>query len=234
MKLEEVLSYLESKGSAQTKKVLRRHGAREPFFGVKVADLKLLQKKIKIDHELAIELYATGNSDAMYLAAMVADHSKFSKNDLQTWAKKAYWYLISDYALAYAAAKSRFGFELSEEWIHANDEFVQSAGWSTLASLISTTSNEELSISTIKEKLEYIEKNLHASKNRVRYAMNNFVLSSGIYIPELTEQCKRIGANLGAIKVDMGETSCKVPKITEYIAKVELKNKIGIKRKLNL
>ncbi len=47
MEIDEVLSYLESRGSEQTRKVLRRHGARDPFYGMKVADLKVLQKKIK-------------------------------------------------------------------------------------------------------------------------------------------------------------------------------------------
>ena len=53
---------------SKPKKVFTRHGAREPFFGVKVGNLKILVKKIKTDHKLALELFKTGNSDAMYLA----------------------------------------------------------------------------------------------------------------------------------------------------------------------
>ena len=47
MTKEEVLQQLERYGNEGTKKVLMRHGAKEPFFGVKVQDLKKIQKKIK-------------------------------------------------------------------------------------------------------------------------------------------------------------------------------------------
>jgi 3-methyladenine DNA glycosylase AlkD len=64
----EVMKELQSLGSEATKAILSKHGAREPFFGVKVEDLKKVMKKIKNDQQLAMELYETGNSDAMYLA----------------------------------------------------------------------------------------------------------------------------------------------------------------------
>ena len=68
MTANEILVELEKMGDASTKKTLMNHGAREPFFGVKVADLKTILKKTKKNHELSLELYRTGNSDAMYLA----------------------------------------------------------------------------------------------------------------------------------------------------------------------
>lgn len=45
------------------------------MFGVSVADMKVIAKRIKGEQDLACELYQTGNSDAMYLAGMVADGS---------------------------------------------------------------------------------------------------------------------------------------------------------------
>jgi 3-methyladenine DNA glycosylase AlkD len=48
------------------------------MFGVKVGDLKPIVKQIKGDQELAMQLYATGNSDAMYLAGLVADGRKMT------------------------------------------------------------------------------------------------------------------------------------------------------------
>jgi hypothetical protein len=39
---DEVMLELARFGDEQTKKVLTRHGAREPFYGVKVGDLKTL------------------------------------------------------------------------------------------------------------------------------------------------------------------------------------------------
>ena len=89
--VEEVMSSLEQMGSEQTKKVLTKHGAREPFYGVKVGDLKKIQKKVKKDYTLSKALFDTGNSDAMYLAGLIADEKLMTKSDLQSWAEKAYW-----------------------------------------------------------------------------------------------------------------------------------------------
>jgi 3-methyladenine DNA glycosylase AlkD len=54
---------------------------------VLVGDLKPLAKKIKGDQALASALYATGNSDAMYLAGLVADGAKMSRAELNAWAR---------------------------------------------------------------------------------------------------------------------------------------------------
>lgn len=78
MTKSEVMLELSKFGNEQTKKIFARHGAREPFYGVKVGDLKTLVKKIKTDHNLALELYETGNSDAMYLAGLIADEALVS------------------------------------------------------------------------------------------------------------------------------------------------------------
>jgi hypothetical protein len=64
-----ILIDLEKKGTEKTRKIYARHGmATENMFGVSVADLKVIAKKIKGQQALACELYATGNLDAMYLA----------------------------------------------------------------------------------------------------------------------------------------------------------------------
>jgi 3-methyladenine DNA glycosylase AlkD len=65
MTVDEIMQQLQQMGSEQTKKVFLRHGAREPFFGVKVEDLKKIQKKVKSDYQLSLQLFNTGNSDAM-------------------------------------------------------------------------------------------------------------------------------------------------------------------------
>lgn len=49
MTLEETMTLLASKGTEQTKKTYRRHGAPEPFFGVKIGDMKPILKMVKGD-----------------------------------------------------------------------------------------------------------------------------------------------------------------------------------------
>src|SRR6266576_1704166 len=99
MTVQSIMVELKAKGSDGIKKILLKHGVKEPFFGVKVEDLKVIQKKIKKDYQLAKDLYATGNADAMYLAGLIADDEKMTKADLNTWVEKAVSNSICDYTV---------------------------------------------------------------------------------------------------------------------------------------
>ena len=92
MTAQDVLDELKAVAKPSIKKVHMSHGAREPFYGVSVEDLKKIQKRIKRDHALAIELYETGISDAMYLAGLNVDDSKMTKKDLNRWVNQASWH----------------------------------------------------------------------------------------------------------------------------------------------
>lgn len=231
MKLNEVLAELESYGSEQTKKTLLKHGAKEPFFGVKVADLKKIIKKTKKNHELSLELYNTGNSDAMYLAGLMADETKLTKEILNDWADKAYWYYLSEYTVPWVTAETSFGFELGNEWINSPEERFAAAGWATIANFAIVNQNENLDTGAYSKLLDNVEKNIHSSQNRVRYAMNGFVITVGAQINELTDKAIAVAGKIGKVEVNVGDTACKVPLATEYIQKVIDRASIGKKKK---
>ena len=231
MTKSEVMKELKNYGNETTKQIFINHGAREPFFGVKVQDLKKIVKKIKKDYKLSLELYDTGNSDAMYLAGLIADEMAMTKQDLQKWVKGAYWYMISDYTVPWVAAESNFGKELALEWIESDREFIASAGWATLSNLVALKPDSELNINDLSVLLDRVAENILNSQNRVRYSMNGFVIAVGSYVKELTDKAIMIGEKIGKVHVDMGGTSCKVPLATEYIQKVIARGNHGKKRK---
>lgn len=231
MTAKEILKELEEYGSEQTKKTLIKHGAKEPFFGVKVADLKKILKKTKKIHELSLELYATGNSDAMYLAGLMADETKITKEQLNDWADKAYWYYLSEYTVPWVAAESKYGIELGLEWIESKEERFASAGWATLAYYAGVNEDENLDIELYKKLLERAEKEIHQAQNRVRYAMNGFVIAIGSYIEELNQKSTSVAEKIGKVEVTLGSTACKVPLAKDYIQKVVDKGYLGKKRK---
>jgi len=232
MTKDEVLKELESFGNEQTKKIFMRHGAKEPFFGVKVGDLKKIVKKTKKNHELSLELFSTGNSDAMYLAGLIADEEKITKANLQSWIKSANWFMLADYSVASVAAESKHGWELALEWIKSDREMTASGGWSTLSNLVSIKEDSDLDLVVLGQMLDHIESNIHESENRVRYTMNGFVIAVGSYVKELSERAKEVASNIGKVNVYMGKTSCKVPLASEYIDKVIDKGRLGLKRKI--
>ncbi len=231
MTAADILAELKSRGSEQTKKTLMRHGAREPFFGVKIEDLKKIQKRIKMDHRLALDLYATGNSDAMYLAGLIADDAKMTKKDLQKWAKEAYWHMLSGFTVPWVASGSPHGWELALDWIDSKKDNIATAGWSTLAALVSVKDDDELDLPRIKQLLERVRKTIHQHPNRLGYAMNAFVIAVGCAVKPLSDAAMAVGEEIGEVEVDMGDTSCKVPYAPEYIKKVKDRGTLGKKRK---
>lgn len=230
----QVMQLLLEHQSPSTKKTLMVHGAREPFYGVKIGDMKTIMKELKIkkDHELSLDLFETGHSDAMYLAGLIADEKKISKDDLRRWVKGAYWYMIHDFTVAWVAAESPHGLELGLEWIDSPEETVASAGWATLSYWLQLHPNEQLDQTLFISLLERVQKTIHSAQNRVRYTMNGFIIALGAQIPELTEHCIEVSEALGSIEVDMGGTSCKVPDAGAYIYKIQEAGKIGKKKKM--
>lgn len=89
MDLASAMAELEALGTEQTRKTYRNHGAREPLFGVTLRDMKPLVKKIKKDHALAMELYATGNYDAATLAGIIAEPDRMTAADFKLWMETA-------------------------------------------------------------------------------------------------------------------------------------------------
>ena len=86
-----------------------------------------------MDYQLAKDLYATGNADAMYLAGLIADDEKMTKADLQNWVERAVSNNISEYTVPWVATGSKNGFELALEWIESPQEYIAAAGWATLS-----------------------------------------------------------------------------------------------------
>ncbi|MES2555309.1 MAG: DNA alkylation repair protein [Bacteroidota bacterium] len=231
MTVDEVMAELANYGSENIKNILLKHGVKEPFFGVKIQDLKIIEKKVKKDHDLALGLFNTGNADAMYLAGLIADDHQMTKNDLQTWIEKALSTNISEYTVPWVCAASNFGFELGMEWINSDQEHIATAGWNTLGGLTALKPDDELDLKVYRQLIDRVEKTILTAKNRERYAMNSFLIAVGSYVPALTADTKAAGERIGVVMVDMNGTSCKVPGVVDYIGKVESKGKLGKKKK---
>lgn len=231
MTLSEVMEYLESKGSEQTRKTFKRHGAPDDFFGVKVGDLKPLEKKLKGNHSLAMDLYATGNSDAQYLAGLIADPKEFSIADFELWASGATWNMISDYAVAWNIAESPLCMEICSNWINHKNIVFQHIAWCAMSAYLGIVSNDLLEIDFHRKMIDRVEKEIHSSENHLKYCMNGYLIALGCAVPELTDACREAGKRIGKVEVFMGETSCKTPEIVTYIDKVAGMNRLGKKKK---
>ena len=220
MTVTEIMTELQAKGSESIKKILLKHGVKEPFFGVKVEYLKPIQKKVKKDYRLAKDLFATGNADAMYLAGLIADDEQMTKADLQLWVEQAVSTNIGEYTVPWVAAGSHYGFELGLEWIESPVEHIAASGWATLNNVVALKPDEELDLEKLKSLLQRVEQEVHTATGRVGYTMNAFVIGVGAYVAPLADDAMAIAKSIGTVTIDMNGTACKVPVAAEYILKV--------------
>jgi 3-methyladenine DNA glycosylase AlkD len=227
----EIVQQLRPLGSESIKKVLLKHGIQEPVLGVKVEELKKIQKRIKKDYQLALDLYDTGIYDAMYLAGLIADDLKMTKKDLQHWVDNATCNALCGSTVSWVAAESRHGWDLALEWIESKKEHVAATGWATLSSLVGIKDDAELDLAELKRLLLRVQKTLPKEPNRVRHAMNGFVIALGTYVRPLSDLALQTAQKIGPVSVDVGDTSCKVPYAPEYIEKAQKKGTVGKKRK---
>jgi len=228
-----VMAELKKKGKEQTRKIYARHGmATDNMFGVRVADLKVIAQTIKGQQALAYELYSTGNLDAMYLAGMVADGSKMTKDQLNAWAEGAInLQMIAEYTVPWVTVENPDGRALALQWIKSKKEHAAAAGWCTYSGLLATKPDDSLDLAEIEKLLGVIAKEIKSAQNRARHTMNNFVIAVGTYVKPLLKQAKAAARQIGEVSVDMGDTACKVPLAAAYIEKIESAGRVGKKRK---
>jgi len=231
MTAAEVLKELKALGTGSYADTMRRHLAVDPVYGVKVEDLKKIQKRIKKDYKLALELYESGVYDAMYLAGLIADDEAMTRKDLENWVSKAKSPGIAEYTVPWVASEGRFGMEVGVKWIDSKKESIASSGWQTLACLVAVREDSDLDVKKLDALLDRVASTIHDQPNRVKYTMNGFVIAVGGYVEPLTKKASAVAKSIGKVSVDMHGTACKVPFAPEYIEKMHARGTLGRKRK---
>jgi 3-methyladenine DNA glycosylase AlkD len=227
----DIVAELKPLGKESYKKVLLNHGIKEPVFGVSIEQLKKIEKRIKKDYQLALDLYDTGIYDAMYLAGLIADDARMTKKDLQRWVDNANSDSLCNYTVPWVAAGSQHGWEMALKWIESKKSNIAAVGWVTLVSLVGVKPDEELDLDALKKLLERVQKTIHDAPNGVKYSMNMFVISLAAYVKPLSDLATKTAEKIGRVGVDVGNTACKVPYAPDYIKKIKQRGAIGKKRK---
>ncbi len=202
MNLDQVMSELAAKGSEATKKIFVKHGAKEPFFGVKVADLKVIHKRIKGDQALALQLYETAG-----------------------------WGMISGTIVPWVASEHPEGFALASKWIDSPKVHVAVAGWRTLGAIAAVVADDQLPIKPLAALLDRIAKEIAGAPDDVKLAMNHFIIACGTYVAPLATKAVATARKVGKVEADMGDTACQIPDAESYILKSRRGAPIAPKRK---
>ena len=224
MTYNDLMVQLEKLGRAHTAKLYRRLGTGDNVFGVSFADFGKLRKKIKTDHDLALQLWDSGNLDARILAAMIADPDDCKVSLLERWLRETEFYGLVDY-VAGVAARTPSAIKLAEKWMKSKKELRRQAGYSAIASRLKH--GLDVLDADCKRYLKTIEKEIHGSANRAKYSMNNTLIAIGVFKPSLTKAAVAAAKRIGKVKVDHGDRSCKTPDAVTSIEKALRRKKTG-------
>ena len=230
MTAQEIVAELKNFASAQTKKTWMTHGAQEPCLGVKVEDMKKIQKRVKMDYQLALDLYDTGIADAMYLAGYITDDAKMTRKDLQKWIEAANSDWVAEHMVPWVASSGPHGGEMAAKWIESKDETIATAGWQTYSSMVAIKEDADLDLAEIKSLLARVAKSIHQQPNRVKYVMNSFVIAVACYVKPLHKLAVDTAKGIGKVDVCL-VGACKIPFAPDHIKKFQARSEIGKKRK---
>ncbi|MEK7469938.1 MAG: DNA alkylation repair protein [Planctomycetota bacterium] len=216
MTLAETMAALKKAGSEQTRKTYARHGAEAPMFGVSFATLKTLYNRIKVDHDLALALWDTGNFDARNLAVKIVDPAKMSPADLDRWAKSPTASMCGGY-VAHVAVEGPHARAKADAWLTATNEWLRCSGWRLVAAM--AQKDEATPEGWFLERLAEIEKTIHTAPNAERATMNQTVIAIGCRSASLRKAATAAAKRIGKVEVDHGDTSCETPDSAQYIDK---------------
>ncbi|MFD1031580.1 DNA alkylation repair protein [Metaplanococcus flavidus] len=231
MNSETVMQELEALSKERMKKIYMSNGAHEPLFGVATGAMKPIAKKIKIDQQLAEELYATGNYDAMYFAGIIANPKGMTAEDYDRWLDSAYFYMLSDYVVAVTLSESDIAQEVADKWIASGEELRMSAGWSCYCWLLGSRKDEEFSESKLSEMLDLVKDTIHDAPERTKSAMNNFIETVGVSFKPLTDKALETAKQVGTVEMRREGKKNSPLNATAAIEKAMEKDRIGFKRR---
>lgn len=214
--LQQVMAELEAAGTEQTRKTYRRHGARDPLFGVSFATLKLLMKRIVVDHELARELWATANFDARNLAVKILEPARLSFAELDQWARDTDVQMVTGY-VAHVAVERPDVHDFAASWLAEPPGHVRAMGWKLVGAMAMcdvATADDWFAAHLIT-----IEQAIHTVLNVERGPMNSALIAIGCRNDALRVVATAAAKRIGGVEIDHGDTACETVEAAPRIDK---------------
>lgn len=173
MKLEEILEEFEENKNPENIKGMQRFGIDpEKAYGLKIPFLRRMAKKIKKNHELALQLWELGFRETMILASMVDDPSLVTENQIEKWILSPYYtyWEVVDQTCMNLLYLTDFAYIKAIEWSKREEEFVKRTAFSLIAVLAwKDKSAEDKKLESF---LPIIKKEAIDERNNVKKAVN--------------------------------------------------------------
>jgi 3-methyladenine DNA glycosylase AlkD len=186
----------------------------------KLGDLRKIAKEIKKEHELALELWATGEYYPRLLAILIMDKKLHTQEVIDKLAEEIQKHdydqrnQLADWLLANQLMKSKKTISLIESWEHHPYPILRRLFWYYQARLRWTGQTPP---DNTPDLLASLQKNMAKAEPEVQWAMNFSAAQIGIHQPDYRSQCNELGEKLGLYKDDPVAPNCTPDYLPEFI-----------------
>ncbi|MEU3018719.1 DNA alkylation repair protein [Nocardiopsis sp. NPDC007018] len=209
---------------ARVRAVNERHG---DDHGVNLTKLRAVAKRLRKRQDLAVELWATGDSAARLLALLVCRPREFGRDELDAMLRGARTPKVHDWLVNYVVKKGPHAEELRLAWFDDPDPVVASAGWALTVERVGKRP-EGLDLPGL---LDTIEDGMADAPDRLQWEMNNCLARIGIDHPEYRERAVAIGERLRVLEDYPTPPGCLTPYapvwIGEMVRRAEEARRLG-------
>lgn len=214
----EVMAELAALDDPKAREVNTRHG---DDHGVNLGTLRALAKRLKTQQELALDLWATGDTAARLLALLICRPKAFDRDRLDTMLREARKPKVHDWLVNYVVKKNPHAEELRLIWSADSDPVVATAGWALTTERVAK-SPDGLDLPGL---LDTIEGQMKDAPDRLQWAMNHCLAQIGIEHKEYRARALDIGERLEVLKDYPTPPNCTSPFAPAWIT--EMVNRKG-------
>ncbi|MCU7727874.1 DNA alkylation repair protein [Actinoplanes sp. KI2] len=209
----EVMAELAGLEDPRAREVNERHG---DDHGVNLGSLRAVAKRLKVQQDLACELWQTGDTAARLLATLICRPKAFAAADLDAMLRQARTPKVRDWLVNYVVKKSPHADSLRVAWLADADPLVASAGWALTADCV-VRKPEVLDLDAL---LDVIEAEMKDAPDSLQWAMNTCLAQIGIEHPGLRARAVDIGERLAVLKDYPTPKNCTSPYAPTWIAEM--------------
>jgi 3-methyladenine DNA glycosylase AlkD len=206
----ELMAELAALEDPRAREVNEKHG---DDHGVNLAKLRAIAKRLKIQHDLARQLWATGDTAARLLALLVCQPKAFEPGELDAMLREARSPKVQDWLVNYVVKKGPHAEELRQAWFTDPDPIVASAGWALTSERV-VKKPEGLDLDGL---LDIIEAEMQGAPDRLQWAMNTCLAQIGIEHPGHRARALEIGERLQVLKDYPTPPGCTSPFAPSWI-----------------
>ncbi|MGU3583569.1 DNA alkylation repair protein [Rhodococcus sp. C26F] len=211
--VDELLTELAALDDPKIRAVNEKHGNDH---GVNLSALRAVAKRVKTQHELAQQLWATGDTAARLLALLICRPKAFTVDELDAMVRETGTPKVHHWFVNYVVKKNPHAEELRGRWMTDPDPIVASAGWALTAERV-VKNADGVDLSSL---LDTIDAQMRDAPERLQWAMNTCLAQIGIEHPGHRARALDIGERLEVLKDYPTSPGCTSPYAPAWIGEM--------------